>query len=86
MVAEGEKRSAILRAEGDREATLLRAQGLTLALREINSAAATVAPNTMGLQYLDAFKALAASDSSKWVVPMELTALLRPFVRATDQA
>jgi regulator of protease activity HflC (stomatin/prohibitin superfamily) len=79
-VAEGEKQAAILRAEGEREATILEAQGLALALREIDAAAVGVAPNTMGLQYLDAFKALGTSDATKWIVPLEFTALLRPFV------
>ncbi|MPZ13264.1 MAG: SPFH/Band 7/PHB domain protein [Chloroflexi bacterium] len=82
-VAGGEKQAAILRAEGERQAIILRAQALALALGEVDSAAKAVAPNTMGLQYLDAFKTLGESASSKWIVPLEFTALLRPFL---DQA
>jgi hypothetical protein len=33
----------------------------------------------MALQYLEALKALAAGDSTKWIVPMELSELTRPI-------
>jgi len=33
----------------------------------------------MALQYLDALKALAAGESTKWIVPMELSELTRPI-------
>jgi len=38
---------------------------------------------TMGLQYLDALKALGASPATKIIFPLELTQLLRPFVGGT---
>jgi hypothetical protein len=38
----------------------------------------------MSLQYLDALKALGSSASTKFVLPMEFTNLLRPFVQFTD--
>ncbi len=33
----------------------------------------------MALQYLDALKALADGESTKWIVPMELSELTRPI-------
>ena len=39
-----------------------------------------------GLQYLEALRAMASAPSTKLVVPMELTALLRPFVEHASRA
>ena len=85
-VAEGEKQSAILRAEGDRQAAILRAEGFSLALGTIYNVAQTVDAKTMTLQYLEALKALGAGDSTKIVVPMEFTALLRPLLEHAEKA
>jgi hypothetical protein len=41
---------------------------------------------TMSLQYLDALKALGASTATKFVVPLEFTNLLRPFLEHTSEA
>jgi len=76
LVAEGDKQSAILRAEGDRQSVILRAQGYSESLSTIFSAAKTIDSKTMALQYLDALKALGASPSTKFIFPMEFTALL----------
>lgn len=78
-VAEGEKQSAILKAEGDRQAAILRAEGFSLALQTIYQVAQHVDAKTMGLQYLDALRALGASPATKIVFPLEFTSLLRPF-------
>ena len=86
MVAEGDKKSAILRAEGDRQAAILRAEGYALALEKIESAAQGIGSKTMSLQYLEALKALGASPATKFVLPMEFTNLLRPFLAHTDKA
>lgn len=86
-VAEGEKQSAILKAEGarqaeilaaegDQQAAVLRAQGYADALEAIHNVAQKVDSNTMTLQYLDALKDLGAGDSTKFVLPMELTKML----------
>lgn len=75
-VAEGNKQGAILNAEGDRQAAILRAEGFSLALGKIFEVAKTIDANTMSLQYLDALKALGASGSTKFVIPMELASLL----------
>jgi regulator of protease activity HflC (stomatin/prohibitin superfamily) len=85
-VAEGDKQSAILRAEGNRQSQILQAEGYANALKTIFSAARGVDEKTMALQYLDALKALAAGDSTKWIVPMELSELTRPITAAMRTA
>jgi len=86
-VAEGEKQSAILKAEGDRaaeilaaegdqQATVLRAEGYAEALKAIHGVAQGVDANTMTLQYVDALKELGAGESTKFVLPLEVTKLL----------
>jgi regulator of protease activity HflC (stomatin/prohibitin superfamily) len=74
--AEGNKQSAILNAEGGRQAAILQAEGFSLALAKIFEVARGLDANTMSLQYLEALKALGASDSTKFVIPMEFSALL----------
>ncbi len=78
-VAEGTKQAEILRAEGDRQAAILRAEGFALALEQIYGAASKVDQKTMALQYLEAFKALGASPSTKYVIPLEITGLAESF-------
>ena len=85
-VAEGQKQAAILEAEGQRQAAILRAEGFALALEKIFNVAHTVDSKTMSLQYLDALKALGASAATKFVVPVEFTNLLRPFLEHTSDA
>ena len=75
-VAEGHKQAAILNAEGDRQAAILRAEGFALALTKIYEAARGVDAKTMSLQYLETLKAIGASPSTKFVIPMEFTNLL----------
>jgi regulator of protease activity HflC (stomatin/prohibitin superfamily) len=81
-VAEGDKQSAILRAEGNRQSQILQAEGYASALQTIFGAARGIDEKTMALQYLDALKALAAGESTKWIVPMELSELTRPITAA----
>ncbi len=83
-IAEGEKQAAILRAEGDRQAAILRAEGFSLALEKIYAVARGVDAKTMGLQYLEALKALGASPATKIIFPLELTQLLRPFLGGAE--
>jgi regulator of protease activity HflC (stomatin/prohibitin superfamily) len=87
-VAEGTKQSEILRAEGDRQAAILRAEGFALALSKIYEAASQIDQKTMALQYLEAFKALGASPSTKFVLPLEITSLadtFRGFLAASNE-
>jgi regulator of protease activity HflC (stomatin/prohibitin superfamily) len=89
-VAEGQKQAAILEAEGARQATVLRAEGFAVALEKIFAVAQGVDSKTMSLQYLETLKSLGANASTKLLIPMEFTSLLRPFmehsIRSTDPA
>jgi len=85
-IAEGDKQSAILRAEGERQAAILRAEGFSMALDRIFAVAKTVDAKTMSLQYLETLKGLGASPATKFVLPMEFTNLLRPFLAHTEKA
>jgi regulator of protease activity HflC (stomatin/prohibitin superfamily) len=76
-VAEGNKQAAILNAEGDRQAAILRAEGFALALTKIFESAQNIDAKTMSLQYLETLKQIGMSPSTKFVLPLELTELLR---------
>ncbi|HEU4868009.1 MAG TPA: SPFH domain-containing protein [Actinomycetota bacterium] len=84
--AEGARQAAILTAEGQRQAEILRAEGFALALNTIYDVARTLDPNTMSLQYLEAIKELGASESTKFVLPIELVNLLGNVSTAAGQA
>jgi regulator of protease activity HflC (stomatin/prohibitin superfamily) len=75
-VAEGERQAEILRAEGDKQAKILQAEGYAQALQTVFGSAQLVDSKTMTLQVIDGLKALGASPSSTFVIPMELTRLL----------
>src|SRR6188508_186773 len=85
-VAEGDKQSNILRAEGDRQSQILRAEGYANALQTIFSSAQGIDQKTMTIQYLEAIKALAQSQGTTWIVPMELSELSRPIGDAMRSA
>ena len=76
LKAEGNRESEILNAEGDQQATILRAEGYAEALKAIHGVAQGVDANTMTLQYVDALKELGSGDSTKFVLPLELTKML----------
>ena len=57
-----------------------------LALEKIEAAADKTGARTMSLQYLDALRALGAGPSTKFVLPMEFTALLRPLQDHVERA
>jgi regulator of protease activity HflC (stomatin/prohibitin superfamily) len=78
--AEGARQAAILSAEGNRQAAVLNAEGFALALQKIFETASNVDANTMSLQYLEALKALGASEATKFVIPMEFASLLAGVV------
>lgn len=75
--AQGDRESAILRAEGERQSQLLRAQGYAKALEAIYAEARNIDGNTMLLQYLDALRTIGASPATKFVVPMEVTSMMK---------
>ena len=74
-VAEGERQASILRAEGEKQSAILKAEGYAQALQAIYSAAQGVDAKTMTLQVIDGLKAIGASPSSTFVIPMEFTKL-----------
>ena len=76
LKAEGDRQAEILNAEGDQQATILRAQGYAEALSAIHGVAQGVDANTMTLQYVDALKELGSGDSTKFILPLELTKML----------
>jgi len=88
LVAEGEKQSAILRAEGDKRAAILRAEGYAEALRTIFDVAKKLDSKTMALQYLEMLKELGKSESTKFVLPMEMLSLIESigkFVKESSE-
>jgi len=84
--AEGEKQAIVLRAEGDKQARILEAEGYGIALEKIFEKAQKIDAKTMNLQYLEALKVLGTSEATKFVLPMEFTRLLQPFVSYAAQA
>ena len=86
LKAEGERQAEILEAEGDKQAAVLRADGFSTALDKIYHVAQNIDANTLSLQYFDTLKQLGASESTKFIFPMEFTNLLSPFMRMAGQA
>jgi regulator of protease activity HflC (stomatin/prohibitin superfamily) len=84
LTAEGARQAAILTAEGTRQAQILNAEGFGQALERIYAAATTIDQKTMALQYLEALKALGASPSTKFVLPLELSRLVESFSSMVD--
>jgi regulator of protease activity HflC (stomatin/prohibitin superfamily) len=78
--AEGERQSKILEAEGDQQAAVLRAEGFSMALDRINGVASTLDTRTMSLEYFETLKEMGSSAATKFIMPMEFTSLLRPFM------
>jgi regulator of protease activity HflC (stomatin/prohibitin superfamily) len=84
--AEGERQAVILRAEATRKAAVLNAEGYSQALEKIFAVARGIDGKTMSLQYMDTLKTLGSGPATKFVLPMEFTNLLRPFVAHTADA
>ena len=85
LKAEGDRQAEILAAEGDQQATVLRASGYAEALAAIHKVASGVDANTMTLQYVDALKTLGEGESTKFVLPLELTKMLGGLGSFTSQ-
>ena len=81
LQAEGQRQAEILSAEGDQQAAILRADGFSNALDKIYAVAQNIDSKTLSLQYFDTLKQLGASESTKFIFPMEFTNLLTPFLR-----
>ena len=76
LKAEGARQAEILQAEGDQQAAVLRASGYAEALQKIQDIAGGVGVNTMTLQYIEALKEIGEGESTKYVLPLELTKML----------
>ena len=76
LEAEGQRQSAILRAEGQRQSEILKAEGQAQALQNVQDVAQGVGVNAMTLEYIEALKELGKGESTKFVIPVELTKLL----------
>jgi regulator of protease activity HflC (stomatin/prohibitin superfamily) len=85
LKAEGERQAEILQAEGDQQAAVLRADGFSAALDKIHQVAQNIDANTLSLQYFDTLKQLGASESTKFIFPMEFTNMLTPFTRMVNR-
>ena len=85
LTSEGEKQGAILRAEGERQSRVLIAEGAALGLQKIFEVAQGVDSKTMSLQYLDALRALGATEATKFVIPLELTKLIEPLAARAQE-
>ncbi len=77
--SEGLRQSAVLEAEGERQAQLLRAQGFAAALKAIEEEAHLASANTMYLQYMNTLNEIGTSESTKFVLPVELIKLTQQF-------
>ncbi len=86
LQAEGNRQATILQAEAAREAAIMQAEGYSLALEKVYQIANHVDSRTMNLQYLETLKALGQSQSTKWIMPLELTSLIQPFTMMAQQA
>lgn len=84
--AEGNRQATILQAEADREAARLRAEGAAIGLTEIYNVAQGIDSKTLTLQYLDALRALGATQATKFVIPTEFVGLARQLVNHTTEA
>ena len=85
LKAEGDKQAEILASEGDQQATVFRASGYAEALAAIHKVASGVDANTMTLQYVEALKTLGEGESTKFVLPLELTKMLGGLGSFTSQ-
>src|ERR1700682_4637674 len=85
-VAEGDKQSQILRAEGERQSQILKAEGYGQALQTVFASVQLIDSKTMTLQVIDGLKALGASPSSTFVIPMEFTRLFGQVGQYLEQS
>lgn len=75
--ADGERRARVLQAQGEREARMLQAEGDAQALATVNAVSRTLDGRTLTLQSLEAVKSLGAGPGTTYVIPAELTQLMR---------
>lgn len=77
LAAEGARAAVILAGEGEQQAAVLRAEGLAGGLSKILEVAKELDETTMRLQYLETLKQVGSSSSTKIVLPMEVSGVLK---------
>ena len=79
LKAEGEREAAVLEAQAQKEAQELKAQGYAKALEVIHQTASGLDERTMALQYMEMLEKVGSSESTKFVIPMELVNFVSSF-------
>ena len=77
--AEWKRQATVTEAEGYREAQMKKADGDAAALRKIYEVATKIDDNTLRLRYFEMLGELGHSSSTKYILPVELIDLVRPF-------
>jgi regulator of protease activity HflC (stomatin/prohibitin superfamily) len=77
--AEWKRQATVTEAEGYREAQMKKAEGDAAALRKIYEVATKIDDKTLRLRYFAMLGELGSSASTKFVLPVELIDLVRPF-------
>jgi regulator of protease activity HflC (stomatin/prohibitin superfamily) len=72
-------------ADWNSQATVKNAEAQAEALRLLSEIAKAVDENTMNLKYLEMLKELGQGESTKYVLPMELTNLVRPLIKVLSE-
>ncbi|RQD82536.1 MAG: SPFH/Band 7/PHB domain protein, partial [Methanocalculus sp. MSAO_Arc2] len=88
LEAEGERQSKILRAEGDRQSRILVAQGEAQGLRIVAVGSRALDKRSITVLSLDALKKMAEGESTKIVLPFEISSLIKQsarFLGATEE-
>ncbi len=88
LEAEGERQSKILRAEGDRQSKILVAQGEAQGLRILSVGSRALDKRSITVLSLDALKKMAEGESTKIVLPFEISSLIKQsarFLGATEE-
>jgi regulator of protease activity HflC (stomatin/prohibitin superfamily) len=76
LQAEGTRQSKVLEAEGERLAIILQSQGEAHRLRILSVGAYSLDSKALTVLSLDTMKALGQGQSTKWIIPFELTKLV----------
>lgn len=86
LSAEGDRQSRILASDGDRKAQILRAQGQAQALHVLAMGSAPLDQKAIAVLSLEALGKLGASASTKFVLPFEVTSLIKGAASAVGGA
>lgn len=86
LSAEGDRQSRILASDGERKAQILRAQGQAQGLHILAMGAAPLDQKAISVLSLEALGKLGASPATKFVLPFEITSLVKGAARAVGGA